>query len=90
MKRLMAAMTVLGAVVSGPAFAEDHVKVIHEQDRVVVNKKQVVDFSGITVDGDLTKPEGSYVLDRNKSGFPTRIKLRSSFAPELQKSVDNL
>ena len=79
-----------GAVLlfSSPVFAEE--KVIQEADRLVVRKKTVVDFTDVSVEGELTKPEGSYVIDRKKSGFPSRIKVRASFAPELQKSADNL
>ena len=44
----------------------------------------------VNVEGDLTKPEGSYVLERRKAGFESRIKIRKGFEPELQKSVDSL
>ena len=42
------------------------------------------------VEGDLTKPEGSYVINRRKTGFDSRIRVRADFSPELQKSVDHL
>lgn len=91
MKRAMAAavtaMVAAGAMLSTPAMAQ---KVIREADRTVYKKKTVVDFSEVAVEGDLTKPEGSYVLNRPKAGFPSRIKLRANFQPELQKSVDAL
>jgi len=77
-----------GLLLSVSARAEE--KVIQEADKVLVRKKTIVDFSGVNVEGDLTKPDGSYVLDRRKSGFPSRIKIRASFAPELQKSADCL
>lgn len=91
MKRVMAAViaavVVAGVGVSTPVLAQ---KVIREADRTVYRKKTVVDFSEVNVEGDLTKPEGSYVLNRPKAGFPSRIKLRANFQPELQKSVDAL
>lgn len=89
MKRVMAAVGGLAVLMlSAPAVAAE--KIIQEQDKVIVRKKTMVDFSGVNVEGDLIKPEGSYVIDRRKSGFPSRIKVRASFAPELQKSADNL
>jgi hypothetical protein len=88
MKRAIAAAVALAAALSWTALAED--KVVREKDRTVYRKRSVVDFSDVSVEGELTKPQGSYVLDRQKSGFPSRIKLRASFQPELQKSVDNL
>ena len=87
-RRLMAAAAGGVMLLSAPGWAAE--KVIQEPDKIIVRKKSTVDFSDVNVEGDLTRPEGSYVLDRTKSGFPSRIKLRSSFAPELQKSVDNL
>ena len=83
---------VLIALLSLSALAEEKpgVKVIQEPDKVVVRKRTVVDFNDVTVEGELTKPEGSYVLNRNRTRFPSLIRLRDNFNPELQKSADNL
>ena len=64
--------------------------VVQEADKVVVRKRTVIDFNDVTVEGELTKPEGSYLLNRNKTRFQSLIKLRDNFNPELQKSADNL
>ena len=81
---------VLGVLLTGavPALAEE--KIIYEPDKTIVRKKTVVDFTDVAVEGELTKPEGSYVLDRNKMRFQSLVKIRDNFVPELQKSVDNL
>jgi hypothetical protein len=94
MRRLAAAVVVV-ALWAGPALAEDdsektQVKVIQEEDKVVVRKKTTVDFTDMAVEGELTKPEGSYVLNRKKTDFQSLIRVRDNFNPELQKSVDNL
>jgi hypothetical protein len=83
---------VLIALLSLAAVAEEErgVKVIREADKVVVRKRTVIDFNDVTVEGELTKPEGSYVLNRNRTRFPSLIRLRDDFNPELQKSADNL
>ena len=83
---------VLIALLSLAAVAEEKrgVKVIREADKVVVRKRTVIDFNDVTVEGELTKPEGSYVLNRNRTRFPSLIRLRDNFNPELQKSADNL
>jgi hypothetical protein len=70
--------------------SEKGVKVVREADKVVVRQRTVIDFSDVTVEGELTKPEGSYLLNRNKARFQSLIKLRKDFNPELQKSADNL
>jgi len=83
---------VLVALLSLSAVAEEKpgVKVIQEPDKVVVRKRTVIDFNDVTVEGELTKPEGSYVLNRNRTRFQSLIRLRDNFNPELQKSADNL
>lgn len=93
MRRLASVAVVMGLWVSPAAMAQeskDTVKVIQEEDRTVFRKKTVIDFTDVAVEGELTKPEGSYVLHRKKSDFQSLIKVRENFDPELQKSVDNL
>jgi len=82
----------LVAMFALPALAEEHksVKVIQEPDKVVVRKKTVIDFNDVTVEGELTRPEGSYLLNRGRTQFQSLIRLRENFNPELQKSADNL
>ena len=65
-------------------------KVVQEPDRTVYRKKTVIDFSDVAVEGELAKPEGSYVLDRRRTTFRSLVKIRDNFVPELQKSVDHL
>lgn len=73
---------------SSTAFAED--KVIKEADKTVFRKKTTIDFTDVAIDGELTKPEGSYSVSKKKTTFKTLIKVRDNFNPELQKSVENL
>ena len=84
--------SLLIALVALPALAQEKppVKVVQEPDKVVVRRKTVIDFNDVTVEGELTRPEGSYVLDRNRTHFNSLIRLRDDFNPELQKSADNL
>jgi hypothetical protein len=86
----------LVAILALPALAQDKKaeekgpRVIQEADKVVVRKRTVIDFNDVTVEGELTKPEGSYLMNRNKTRFKSLIRLRDNFNPELQKSADNL
>ncbi len=85
----MAAGAALTLLLAGStAFAAD--KVVQEGDKTVYKKKTVIDFSDVTLEGELTKPEGSYMLNRGKTKFNSLIKLRSDFNPELQRSTDQL
>ena len=84
--------TVLIVLLALPALAEEkpRAKVVQEADRIVVRKRTVIDFKDVTVEGELTRPEGSYVLNRNRTRFRSLVRLRDNFNPELQKSADNL
>lgn len=83
-------MVALSLVVStASAFAQEE-KVIREEDRTVVRKKTVIDFSDFSVEGELTKPEGTYVLSKKRTRFDSLIKVRDNFQRELQSSADNL
>lgn len=83
----MAVMSVV-CVSSQAALAQD--KTVQEADKTVFKKKTVIDFNDVTLEGDLTKPEGSYILNRKKTRFGSLIKLRDNFNDELRKSSDNL
>ncbi len=85
MKHFFVGMTVL---FSFGALAQDNV--VREADRTVFRKKTTIDFNDVAIDGELTKPEGSYSVSKKKTTFKTLIKVRDNFNPELQKSVENL
>jgi hypothetical protein len=90
MKRYVAALLVAGVIVGMGGVASAAERVIQEEDRVVYKKRTVVDFGDVTLEGELTKPEGSYLMNRKRTKFSTLIRMRDNFLPELQKSVDNL
>jgi hypothetical protein len=90
MKRYVAALLVAGVIVGTGGVASAAERVIQEEDRVVYKKRTVVDFGDVTLEGELTKPEGSYLMNRKRTKFSTLIRMRDNFLPELQKSVDNL
>jgi hypothetical protein len=64
--------------------------VVQEADRTVFRKKTVIDFTDVAVEGELTKPEGTYTLSKKKTRFSSLIKTRDNFVPELRDSKDNL
>ena len=81
------------ALVSGSALAADsghHDTVIQEEDKTVYNKKTVIDFSDVNIEGELTKPEGSYIKNRKRTRFRNLIELRGNFRPELKRSASAL
>ncbi len=59
-------------------------------DDVKYKKRTVIDFSEALIEGELTKPEGSYIVNRKVSRFSSLIKLRENFVPELLSTPDHL
>ena len=81
----MAALLGLGATT---AHAED--RVVRESDRTVVRKETRIEFADQTLEGNIVRPEGNYILDRNRTRFESLVRLRSSFERELRASTDGL
>jgi len=83
---------VLGAaaalLLAVPATADE--KVLKEADRTVFKKRTVIDFSEVAVEGELSRPEGSYSVSKKKATFKSLVKVRDTLIPELQKSAEHL
>ncbi|HOX44625.1 MAG TPA: hypothetical protein PK668_13580 [Myxococcota bacterium] len=58
--------------------------------QTIYKKTTIIDFSDVTITGELTKPEGSYLMNKKKANFNLLIRVRDDFLPEMIKSVDNL
>ncbi|MFC1609341.1 hypothetical protein ACFL6C_00145 [Myxococcota bacterium] len=59
-------------------------------DSVSYKKKTIIDFSDVLIEGELTKPEGSYVVSRKLSRFSTLIQYRQDYKFELLNSANDL
>jgi len=59
-------------------------------DKVVYKKRTVIDLSAAVIEGELTRPEGSYIVNRKVSRFSTLIQDRDNFIPELLSSHNEL
>lgn len=82
------ALIAVVAALAAPAIAQD--AYVQEADKTVFSKKTVIDFSDVNIEGELTKPEGSYVKNRKKTRFRNLIEMRGDFRPELSRSVSKL
>ena len=61
-----------------------------EEVTTMFKKTTIIDFSDVTITGELTKPEGSYLMNKKKANFDLLIRVRDNFLPEMIKTVDNL
>lgn len=85
-----ATLLTLFVALAAPVSVHAQDTTIVEDDRVVFQKKTVIDFSDVDITGELTKPEGQYVKNRKKTRFRSLIELRGNFRPELHRSVSAL
>ena len=60
------------------------------EDKVVYKKRTVIDLSAAVIEGELTRPEGSYIVNRKLSKFSSLIQDRANFIPELLSSPNDL
>lgn len=60
------------------------------EDKVVFKKRTVIDLSAAVIEGELTRPEGSYIVNRKLSKFSDLIQDRQDFIPELMSSHNDL
>ena len=72
------------------ATAQAQDRVVREPDRTVVRKETRVDFADQTLEGTIVRPEGNYILDRNRTRFESLVGLRPNFERELRASTDEL
>lgn len=79
---LFAALTVISSTASAQEASGN--------DKVVYKKRTVIDFSDAVIEGELTKPEGAYVVSRKASKFSNLIKVRMTYAEELGRSAAEL
>ena len=60
-------------------------------DKSVIYKQRTeIDFEGVDVEGQLVKPQGSLILDRQTARFNPLIKLRTDFNPEMSMSINEV
>ena len=89
MRRTLLLTTLLsGLALSSTSRAEPTVVV--EPDATRFKTKTVLDFTEITVSGEVTKPKATLIMGRGRARFRTLIRVRGDFRPELFRSRDNL
>lgn len=56
--------------------------------RVVRKKKQVIDFTAITIDGKLKRPLGAFILESKDKTFNKLLDINESFLEQIVKAAD--
>lgn len=60
------------------------------EPKVIYKQKTEIDFEGIELEGQLIKPQGSLVLERQIAAFNPLIRLRTDFDKEMTLSVQEI
>ncbi len=71
-----------------PAIGSAQTSEARQADKTL--RKQFIDFGEVTVEGEVAGPPDCVVPGLPRARFASLIKLRGSFVPEIQRSVDNL
>ena len=69
-----------------PAIAQDS----DSEPEVRYKKRTEIDFEDVSVDGELKKPHGAYLLDKRQSSFNPLIRLKENFNEEMVNSVNQV
>ena len=59
-------------------------------EKVIYKKKTEVDFTDETVTGDLTRPEGDYLVAEQRARHKKLIKIRTNFKARILRSIAHL
>ena len=58
--------------------------------KIVYKEKTEIDFEALDIEGELIKPQGALLLERNKAAFNPLIRLRKDFNVEMSDSVKQI
>lgn len=65
-------------------------KVVDAPDEIRYHKVQRIEFGNETIKGRLVKPTFEIIRSKRRANFRSMIELRSSFRPELSRSIEKL
>jgi len=77
-------------VVLSLAFAAPVALAQSGEPEVRYRKKTEIDFEDVSIDGELKKPHGAYLLDKRQSSFNPLIRLKDNFSQEMVDSVNQV
>lgn len=61
-----------------------------KQSTVVYKERTEIDFEDLEIEGQMIKPQGALVTDREGATFNPLIRLRLDFSPEMSQSVTEI
>ncbi|MCK6528898.1 hypothetical protein L6R50_15500 [Myxococcota bacterium] len=88
MKRVLGLVTasILLAALASPAMAQEE----DDGQKVIYKQKTEIDFEDVSVEGELKKPHGQFMVEKRQAAFNPLIKMRADFNPEMFDSVNQV
>jgi hypothetical protein len=75
------------------------ISLLHAQDaqptqpnvkkKILYKEKSYYDFEDVLINGNLRKPDGSFIFRKDQTNFSSALNLKRSFIPELKESTSN-
>ena len=63
---------------------------VEKKTKIVYREKSYYDFEDVLINGNLRKPDGSFIFRKNASSFSSALNLKRSFIPELKESSQSV
>ncbi len=73
-------------VLTSSAFADEP----KEEPKVIYKERTEIDFEGVELQGELVRPQGSLILDRQRAKFNSMVWIRADFDDEMDKTVEEI
>lgn len=60
------------------------------EDNVVYKKRTEIDFEAVDVEGQIKKPPGALLQEKNRALFNPLVQIRGSFTAEMTQSINDI
>ena len=60
------------------------------EDNVVYKKKTEIDFESVEIEGQIKKPPGAFIKEKEKAIFNPLVQIREAWVNEMTQSVNDI
>lgn len=60
------------------------------EDNVVYKKRTEIDFEAVDVEGQIKKPPGALLQEKNRALFNPLVHIRETFTSEMTQSINEI
>ena len=61
-----------------------------DEPNVIYKKETTIDFESVEVEGQLKKPQGALVSEKNRAIFNPLVQIREEWTQEMIQSLDQI